>query len=544
MSIRPEAHSPFDRNEWFSLARQRLRWGVNTRITKLCGHQFCDLTQTQCCACTDNRPHSARYYKYVDGRGMVPEAKRWSAYCPGCQIQYGEPEEGPDAMPDVRMERDEREFMTRCVSCGLFGHILWECPRNIGGVDTPLPRVSGMTVTTTSTSMAPATQISPPPPSTRSQPSHTSPTASARIDFRRPSASAASTTRETINNSAESASSSSSSTRMLSPPRPVPRLTDHQQRRARIQAHFERSFGSLSDIANDPDYVSPITSLYSNAYARFQERDSERSNRDRTAEQARWPPVFQFGSNQPSPTPTSPSSQSSVDRLPTNSTTPEQTASSFSFGTVLPPVSAVSSTTHQSPSAPNRPTGDREERPSPSQTRYRPATNILRADENLSQNTRSILENLRRRLEEDDRELLSTITNDHDTPDPPSTASSRNLPRPRYLDPERFYQLYYPNHTSPGTFRFPSQEEPKVPRPKSPEPLSKEELTISNECKVCFSQHCDMLLLPCAHLALCEVPTAPIFWSCRLMSSGVPRGRILRSQLDGSTINVSFVAGR
>jgi hypothetical protein len=43
------------------------------------------------------------------------------------------------------------------------------------------------------------------------------------------------------------------------------------------------------------------------------------------------------------------------------------------------------------------------------------------------------------------------------------------------------------------------------PRPKTPEALPKEELMVSNECKVCFSQHCDMLLLPCAHLALCEV---------------------------------------
>jgi len=145
-------------------------------------------------------------------------------------------------------------------------------------------------------------------------------------------------------------------------------------------------------------------------------------------------------------------------------------------------VSSVSSTTHQSPSTPNRPTGDLEERPSPSQTRYRTSTNILRADENISQNTRSILENLRRRLEEDDRQLLSTITNNHDTSDTPSTANSRQPPTPRYLDPERFYQLYYPNHMSPAGFRFPSQEELKVPRPKSPEPLSKEELTISNEC--------------------------------------------------------------
>jgi len=514
MSIRPEAQSPFDRNEWFSLARERLRWGANARVTKLCGHHFCDLTQSQCCSCIDTRPHSARYYKYVDGRGMVPEAKRWSAYCPGCQIQYGEPE-GPDAMPDVRMERDEREFMTRCVTCGVLGHAMWECPRNINEDDLTLPGPSRSNVATRSTSVPLSTPMSPPPPppSTRSPLSHASPTPSLRIDFRHPSASATSTTREAINSPAEPTSSSPYSTRMLSPPRPVPRLTDHQQRRARIQAHFDRSFGSLSDIANDPDYVSPIASLYGNASARFQERESERRNRDRTVEEARSAPLYQFGLNRTSHTPTSPSSQASVDRPATNVTTPEQTSSRFSFGTLSPPVSSVSSTTHQSPSTPNRPTGDLEERPSPSQTRYRTSTNILRADENISQNTRSILENLRRRLEEDDRQLLSTITNNHDTSDTPSTANSRQPPTPRYLDPERFYQLYYPYRMSPGSIRpeweHPSQEELKPPRPKSPEPLSKEELTISNECKVCFSQHCDMLLLPCAHLALCEVHIVP-----------------------------------
>jgi hypothetical protein len=56
-----------------------------------------------------------------------------------------------------------------------------------------------------------------------------------------------------------------------------------------------------------------------------------------------------------------------------------------------------------------------------------------------------------------------------------------------------------------------------------PEPLSKEELTIMNECKICFSQHCDVLLLPCAHLVLCEVLYHFVF--C-VTFSGVRRKRI------------------
>ena len=47
-----------------------------------------------------------------------------------------------------------------------------------------------------------------------------------------------------------------------------------------------------------------------------------------------------------------------------------------------------------------------------------------------------------------------------------------------------------------------------------PSPLRQEELQISNECKVCFVQHIDILFLPCAHLVMCRycaediVPTA------------------------------------
>ena len=501
MSLRPEAQSPFDRNEWFTLARERLRWGANTRVTKLCGHHFCDLTQPQCCSCIDNRPHQTRYYKYVDGRGMAPGAKRWSSYCPGCQIQYGEPEEGPDAMPDVRMERDHGEVVTRCTSCGVFGHPMWECLRNLNHDNNALPEPSRSTAVTVPTSIASSNASSPPPrpQSTASAPSHVSPTASVRTDLRSPSVLPTEPT------------SSSPSTRMLSPPRPVPRLTGHQQRRARIQAHFERSFGSISDIANDPDYVSPIASLYGNAYARLQGRESERRNRERTGEDVRPPPpLFQFGQARPSHNSTSTSSQASSGRPTTNPVTAEETPSRFSFGassTLHSPWNR--SSTPQSISGSNRATGDREDRTSPFQSRSRNTAHISRPEDNVSQNTRSILENLRRRLEEDDRQLLSTITNTH-TPEYAPNSSPHHPPSPPYLDPERFYHLYYPYRLSAESSRFdwnrPTPEDLKPPRPNSPEPLSKEELTISNECKVCFSQHCDILLLPCAHLALCEVP--------------------------------------
>ena len=47
------------------------------------------------------------------------------------------------------------------------------------------------------------------------------------------------------------------------------------------------------------------------------------------------------------------------------------------------------------------------------------------------------------------------------------------------------------------------------PRSAIPQQSQKIELTIANECKVCFQQLCDSVLLPCAHLALCEVSPRP-----------------------------------
>ena len=40
--------------------------------------------------------------------------------------------------------------------------------------------------------------------------------------------------------------------------------------------------------------------------------------------------------------------------------------------------------------------------------------------------------------------------------------------------------------------------------PNRPPPIAPIDLRISDECKVCFSQHCDTLVLPCAHLVMCR----------------------------------------
>jgi hypothetical protein len=84
--IRSESQNPFGN----ARTPERLGSGVaSTRVTKTCGHQYCDLTQPRCCSCMDMRPIASRYSMYVDGRGVVADPNRWTNYCPGCKVWHG-----------------------------------------------------------------------------------------------------------------------------------------------------------------------------------------------------------------------------------------------------------------------------------------------------------------------------------------------------------------------------------------------------------------------------------------------------------------------
>jgi len=58
------------------------------KLPKTCGHKYCDLTISTCCACTDKREQHEREndVKYVDGRWWVAVGGRWGwGYCPPCR---------------------------------------------------------------------------------------------------------------------------------------------------------------------------------------------------------------------------------------------------------------------------------------------------------------------------------------------------------------------------------------------------------------------------------------------------------------------------
>ncbi|ORX94291.1 hypothetical protein BCR34DRAFT_677681 [Clohesyomyces aquaticus] len=59
------------------------------RLDSHCPHKLatsCRLTSTpRCCACADERPHSRTYSVYIDGVGFVQRGTRWQSYCWFCK---------------------------------------------------------------------------------------------------------------------------------------------------------------------------------------------------------------------------------------------------------------------------------------------------------------------------------------------------------------------------------------------------------------------------------------------------------------------------
>jgi len=406
---------------------------------------------------------------------MVADAKRWHDYCPGCKLQHRTAQDTTPVIGRGTGSSGRAAVAAAaivCATCGESGHAMWDCPR--GGLDEE----AVTTPTTTDSSASEASVMSLPEhrlPIHASSAGRTDALTSTPLRLQQcpylPSWERYSPPRTARTETEESRSPhSSSSTGPSSTSPTTSRLTVHQARRQRVREHFERSFGSLTDIANDPDYVSPIASLYGNAYARFQERERERRERQSMA--------FDEQHTQSELTP---------DRyrdylLQTQRLRHETERIRSELESIRSPRTPPST----SPSSTSPPRLRRES------------------------NTQQVLEALRRQLAEDDRQLLGSSDSDEQlVPASTTTAREENPPAPsifgRWHDMRIDPVLPLPAHSS-------RRRDLPPPRPKTPEALPKEDLTISNECKVCFSQHCDMLLLPCAHLALCEVslPLPPL----------------------------------
>ncbi|KZT50675.1 hypothetical protein CALCODRAFT_558984 [Calocera cornea HHB12733] len=59
---------------------------------KECGHLYCHLTLSTCCACADKRPYDGWETAYVDGKGLTPvQGRTTTGYCPACRRRKEHP---------------------------------------------------------------------------------------------------------------------------------------------------------------------------------------------------------------------------------------------------------------------------------------------------------------------------------------------------------------------------------------------------------------------------------------------------------------------
>ncbi|KAK5688610.1 hypothetical protein LTS10_000588 [Elasticomyces elasticus] len=94
--------------------------GNQTRLPGQCEHKLatsCRLSSIpNCCACADERAHTASYSTYVDGMGFVPWGKRWDRYCWYCK-EFWEKRVGVSGIrpPQTRIPEvpDQREFLEK-----------------------------------------------------------------------------------------------------------------------------------------------------------------------------------------------------------------------------------------------------------------------------------------------------------------------------------------------------------------------------------------------------------------------------------------------
>ena len=90
------------------------------RLAGYCDHKLpssCRLTSIpECCACADERAHSAAYSTYIDGVGFVQRGNRWQRYCWFCKefwenrVQASGLRPGQTRIPEVP---DQTQFLTR-----------------------------------------------------------------------------------------------------------------------------------------------------------------------------------------------------------------------------------------------------------------------------------------------------------------------------------------------------------------------------------------------------------------------------------------------
>ncbi|KAF2852703.1 hypothetical protein T440DRAFT_553553 [Plenodomus tracheiphilus IPT5] len=276
------------------------------RLDAHCPHKLatsCRLTSTaNCCACADERQHSRTYRVYIDGVGFVQRGTRWQGYCWFCKEFWSNrlaATEPPLEISQTRIPEipDQSEFLERWNEFhqGYRAMKLEDgSEQRIVVLGEPFKEVSPGFLPRSLHELEAGVENDARRPENRFQRRRLS------DEEERPEAPQQSL-EDALDNllqEADDAGMENSEGQLVieatvndrdrvvveptEPARPLTRREAQQQRR---REQFQRVFGSREDLQQE-DYESPLTSMYSRAYDRYQQAEERRADSTTTA-----PPV-------------------------------------------------------------------------------------------------------------------------------------------------------------------------------------------------------------------------------------------------------------
>ncbi|KAF2686433.1 hypothetical protein K458DRAFT_299272 [Lentithecium fluviatile CBS 122367] len=434
------------------------------RLDSHCPHKLatsCRLTSTpNCCACADERPHSANYRVYVDGVGFVYRGTRWQGYCWFCKEFWNNRLASTDppleaSQTKIPLIPDQTEFLERWFEF----HQGYRIVNASDGTESRIAVIG-----------EPFREVSPgflPRTLDQLRAGRLNDESRAENRFRRRRLSSEEeraapaeqhqTIEEALDSLLEEISddeipapapaqtpASDMPRAQADPPRPLSRTGIHLQR---ARDRLVRVFGSREDVQRD-DYESPLSAMYNRAFERYRQAEARRESGDTTAP--------------------------SLDGLSEQER--RDIENQIMWGVLND--SRAGSTVHITrtenvPSNTPAPASPRRSEDSAS-------TSVLSYTSTADLET---VGNMVRRLE--DQIYSPSLVSVGALRGPPPSLASFDGPgrHPRRLATPPLQTLDQPNR---------------------PPPLMDEQMTKNLSCQVCYSQVADIAVLPCGHMVMCE----------------------------------------
>ncbi|KAF1812543.1 hypothetical protein P152DRAFT_369335, partial [Eremomyces bilateralis CBS 781.70] len=270
------------------------------RLEEHCPHKLpssCRLTATpRCCACDDRRPHAGSYRIYVDGVGFVYRGTRWQNYCWFCKVFWenrvaaAHPRVTP-SLSRIPEYPDQSEFLTAWFEF----HQGYSVRTGPNGDQTRHP-ILGESLEDVSPGLLPRTlaeihtarhnvNMDAPRPdlhqdqiiNAAEEPSVSIEDTLDQLMLEADGESHPQTSGTNTSTSSGQPSSHNSSSAAQHSMNPNTTTNDATVQPDRNQQQMARVFGTREDVQSDT-YVSPITDMFSRAYARYQDAEAQRQD--------------------------------------------------------------------------------------------------------------------------------------------------------------------------------------------------------------------------------------------------------------------------